>query len=212
MEAPLCSILCQTVGSRGCFSAKLLPPKVEYESGFGATLITTGSIGSAWPSKIQLQPRGPACSALPAHSALPACLWGGMCSPLWMLLNPAAQHPATGLRPILCMEPHLASPSRGCAFLEQGSRWRCPSLASAAHGNTYTPESLSTINAWSRSVVLDPPYTLGTNLGAPRRAEWPWQHAGSPSYAHGWVGGTCHPSCFPAAACSPLPSHPGLAR
>lgn len=95
--ARLCSILCQTMGNRGCFSEKLLPPKVEYESGFGATLITTGSIGSAWPSKIQLQPRGPACSALPAHSSLPACLWEVHAPSLWMLLNPTG--PARGVRP-----------------------------------------------------------------------------------------------------------------
>lgn len=101
----LCSMLYQTMGNRECFSENLLPPKVEYESGFGATLITTGSIGSAWPSKIQLQPRGPACSALPAHSALPACLWGGTCSlsvgalqSHWPSTQPGevGPHPASG--------------------------------------------------------------------------------------------------------------------
>lgn len=103
--ARLCSMLYQTMGNRECFSENLLPPKVEYESGFGATLITTGSIGSAWPSKIQLQPRGPACSALPAHSALPACLWGGTCSlsvgalqSHWPSTQPGevGPHPASG--------------------------------------------------------------------------------------------------------------------
>lgn len=52
------------VGSRECFSKDLLSPKVEYESGFGATLITARSIGSAWPSKIQLRAQEPLCSAL----------------------------------------------------------------------------------------------------------------------------------------------------
>lgn len=94
--ARLCSILCQTMGNRGCFSAKLLPPKVEYESGFGATLITTGSIGSAWPSKIQLQPRGPACSALPA------CLWGGTCS--LCVDAPQSHWPSTGGETPSCIQ------------------------------------------------------------------------------------------------------------
>lgn len=213
--ARLCSILCHTVGNRGCFSEKLLPPKVEYESGFGATLITTGSIGSAWPSKIQLQPRGPACSALPAHSALPACLWGGTGSLSVEALQspwPSTQPPGVRPHPAHGASTHWLSPSRGCAFLEQGSRWRCPSLARAARGNAHAPEPLSTPNAWSRSVLLDPPCTLGTRLGTPWRAEWPWQYAGSPSYAQGWVGGTCHPFCVPTTACSSLPSHPGSAR
>lgn len=57
-------VLGRRTGSGGHFSEKLLPPKVEYESGFGATLITAGSIGLARPSKIQSQPQEPSCSAL----------------------------------------------------------------------------------------------------------------------------------------------------
>lgn len=57
-------VLSWQVGSRECLSKDLLPPKVEYESGFGATLITARSIGSAWPSKIQLRPQEPLRSAL----------------------------------------------------------------------------------------------------------------------------------------------------
>lgn len=149
------------MGNRGCFSAKLLPPKVEYESGFGATLITTGSIGSAWPSKIQLQPRGPACSALPAHSALPACLWGGTCS--LSVDAPQSHWPITqpwGIRPHPIWSQHLtcsalAGDMYSWSRAADGGAPALPVLPMGAH--KHTPEPFSTLNAWSRSVVLDSP-------------------------------------------------------
>lgn len=77
-------VLSWQVGSRECFSKDLLPPKVEYESGFGATLITARSIGSAWLSKIQLRPQDPLRSALAGDTGLfvpPGWLCHGHCIP-----------------------------------------------------------------------------------------------------------------------------------
>lgn len=90
-------VLGRRTGSGGRFSEKLLPPKVEYESGFGATLITAGSIGLARPSKIQSQPQEPSCSALcclaPRH--LPPRAWPRVapipCTPASIQ---APQHPS----------------------------------------------------------------------------------------------------------------------
>lgn len=164
----LSSTLCQCMGSRGCFSEKLLPPKVEYESGFGATLITAGSIGSARPSKIQLQPWGPACSALRCLSlgrhALPGC----RCSPA--LAGPA---PSPGRwDPILHMEPapRLLSPSKehtppGGRAADGGAP-ALQGMASAARGTPRTPEDLPSPNAWSRSVVPRPAMHPGHKSGS----------------------------------------------
>lgn len=104
----LSSTLCQRMGSRGCFSEKLLPPKVEYESGFGVTLITAGSIGSARPSKIQLQPWGPACSALRCLLSPPLPVSGEARTPRLQVL-PSTCWPSTQPREVGPHPAHGAS-------------------------------------------------------------------------------------------------------
>lgn len=96
-------------------------------------------------------------------------------------------------------------------LLGQGSRWRCLNLAGHSKcclGTPRTPEplpphSMHRAGPWSP----DPPCTLGSSPGAPRRDEQPWQCAGNPSHAQGQEGGTHHPPCVPPPSCSP-PSEP----
>lgn len=180
----------------------LLPPKVEYESGFGATLITAGSIGLARPSKIQSQPWGPVGSALYCLFSPRLPVFGEAHAPWLQVLSniccPSTQTQEVGPYPAHGASTPFTQPLQGTRIprgrAADGNAAALQDTASPARGTLHAPEPLLSPNAWSRFVALEPNLYPGHNLGsAPRRAKLPWHQAGMPSHAQGQVGVTHHP-------------------